>query len=271
LSEEAGRKLSRQQKVVKILQGPEPRVEPVVDENQERAKEMEAPPRLGWGAGGLWLGTLSRQYATSAQVNAGRSGTALFLGGKAEGQLWLNREWFAELGLAFGFSSLSQTDLSTGMSTGLASISVTALQSRLSVGYTYFATPELTGPKGTLRLGYQSTAYSMPSSTTEYTGPCTTKGLFLGVGGDLPLRNGWGALVNFDFGFLNTVSASDFISSSAQSVSSVNFFLGGYYRWKPSLSLRMGLDITSQGADFTDGSTLTHKVTSIGPSLQYFF
>lgn len=266
-----GRSISRNQKILQIRQGSVPRDEPVVDEDKEEAERLKnEPPRLGWISGGLWIGTYSRQYAASATSTSGTTGTSLFMGGKADYQLWLNREFFGELDLAYGFSGFQPKDLASGASVG-QSFTATALQTRLAAGYHFFAQPDSMGSKGAIRLGYQTVSHSMPTSTANGTGPTTFKGLFLGLQGDLPLRAGWGALMSLDFGLFTSATADTYITSAVSSASAVNFFVGGYYRVANRMNLRMGVDLASQSADFASGQSINHKILSFGPSLQYFF
>jgi hypothetical protein len=101
--------------------------------------------------------------------------------------------------------------------------------------------------------------------------PVSFKGFFLGVGGELPLRERLGAKMTLDFGLLSSAQETGALAVSVQSANDVNFFMGGYYRWNPKMTLNMGLDVTAHGADYADSSTLTQKVVSLGPSLVVYF
>jgi hypothetical protein len=126
------------------------------------------------------------------------------------------------------------------------------------------------GPKGWVKLGYKTNSYSLPNSSTESTGPISFGGLFLGLGGDIPVRGKWGALANFNLRFLSSVDQS-WTGSSHSSSSDIELFVGGYYRWKPKMTIRGGLEIISNGADFPNNRNLTQKTITIGPSLLYYF
>ncbi len=268
--EEPGRQVAKYQKVIQIIPAVKKPSSSVIDDNVEEAerKRLE-PPRLGWVAAGPWVGALSREFTSSSTV--GKQGSAVFFGAKAEGQLWLNKEWFAELALGYGFApGYSQTDLTTNASTGGTSVTPSVFQSRLDFGYTYFTSGDLLGPKGWLKLGYQSMSYTFPFSASEQTVSNSFRGLFLGIGGDLPVRDGFGAILNLDFGIITSGDES-VTTLAVGSAKSVTFFLGGYYRLQPRMMIRAGFDITSQSADFVNGASLNQKVTSFAPSVVYFF
>src|SRR5207253_543125 len=110
---------------------------------------MDQPPRLGWVDAGLNLGGFSRTY--SAQDNSiNKDGGGSAFGLKTDGQLWITRDWFGELGFNFATFSYSQKDTAPGAaSTESTSIgSGSLLGFHLAGGYNYYLTPDLFGPKG---------------------------------------------------------------------------------------------------------------------------
>lgn len=271
ISETPGREIARYQKVTKIFSSPRKQaadpVEKMTDEAERHAKYL-VPPRLGWVSGGAWAGTFGREATTSA--GAGRDGGGIFIGGKADGQLWLTREVFAEAGLGYGFSAYSQKDSVTGAeSTINGSLSLFSL--RTAIGYTYFTTPDFFGPKGWAKLGFRSTSYSMTANAADFVGPSSFKGLYLGIGGELPVRERFGALMNLDFGVLTSASASTLSAlGNIAGATDVNFQLGGYYRHTPRMTFRVVVDVTSSGADFSDGN-MNQRIISVVPSVLMYF
>jgi hypothetical protein len=193
------------------------------------------------------------------------------VGAKGKVELWLTRDWFADLGFGYGSSGYSQKNAASGAATSGSSVSASVFQFKTDVGYTLFASDDFFGPRAWGKLGYHSTSYSLPASSVERTGSSSFTGLFLGVGGDLPIRGDYGALFDLDFGFINGASESGYSTPNVKSSSNVQFRVGGYYRLQPRLTLRIGFDVTAQGADFDGGGSVSNKVVSIGPSLQYYF
>ncbi len=269
--EEPGRTVARLQKVVKVLPAPEPEASASVNDAEERARALLQPGKLGWAGASLWSGLMSRQYATSSAAVAGRSGSSLLFGARVDGQLWIDSRWSADLSFAYGLSSYSQSDIASGSASPAQGVGATVTHTRLGAGYSFLASPEAEGPKGNFRFGWQSIGYSMPVATADGMGPAGYSGLFVGLSGDLPMRGRWKALLNVDFGVFDSVTANQVISSNSTGSSMINFYLGTQMQWKPRLKLRAGLDLQAQGADFADGSVLSHKVVTFGPSLLYSF
>jgi hypothetical protein len=275
IEEEPGKQILRNQKIIQI----QTQILPVNPANPSSSdpKEQDSTisafaPTLGWMGLGFGLGSYGRQFS-SQDPAVSNSGGGIALMTNAEGELWLTRKWFAQLKFGYGFWGFSQEDASTGVQSPIsqnsgASGSVFSYQ--LDVGYSFWLTESLFGPRGWLKFGYKSNSYSLPISTAENTGPLSIGSVFLGIGGDLPIRGQWGALVNFDFRLLTSASQS-WMSGDASGASDVALFLGGYYRWTPKMTIRGGLDIVANSADFSNGSSISQKTVTIGPSLLYYF
>ncbi|HLE01825.1 MAG TPA: hypothetical protein VJB59_16310 [Bdellovibrionota bacterium] len=268
IEEESGRKIGRYQKVVQIM--PTPVGLAVQSAARPTAEEEtpDEPPRLGWISGGLGAGSFTRQLSSES---SGLSGTGLFLIPRADLQLWLNREWFTEFGFGYGFSSYSQNDLATGAATAAGSVSASMSAWRFNLGYSYLVNGNFFGPKGWVRMGYQSATYTFPVSVTEQTTPIGFKAFFFGVGGDLPIRSNWSATLNIDFGLLPSAAETTNVSGSVNSSSQVSFFMGALYRYAPKIAIRGGLEITANNAEFQDGAALSQKTVTFAPSLIYYF
>jgi hypothetical protein len=270
LQEEPGRKIARYQKVVQILPKPlDTSVEPDA-QSKEQASARDAPPEFGWASAGLWLGQLSRQYSATASggTASGKNGSGIFYGAKADVQVWLFRTLFAELGLGYATSSYTQKDLATG--TASSSVTVSTSMSQFGLGYLHYLTPNMFGPKGWAKVAYQGLSYTMPDSDDEFTGPTSFGGLALAVGADLPLWNVYGALLSFDYGVMQTAAAEG-VTGTPSGVTNMGFYLGGYYRLAPKMTVRTGIELLMSGADMGSGASLTHSAVSIGPSLLYYF
>jgi hypothetical protein len=277
LEEEEGKPVSRYQKVMQILPKPEAPTPEIIDEAKEAAKALQEPPKVGWVRGGLNVGGFSRQYSgyTSSSTQDTASGSAFSTGVSAEGELWFTRHWFTNLEFAYGFYTYSQTLVSGGPDFEDTAGNYTLFKG--DVGYSYLITEDFFGPKGWVKLGYRSTSYSLPYERTQLIGSVSIGSLFLGVGGQLPLRDDIGLLLNFDFGVLPSATETNIVtgSGSGQSVTDIAFFLGGYYHFSPRMSVRAGLDVLSHSATFagTGGrsASLSQKVITFAPSLIYYF
>jgi hypothetical protein len=138
-------------------------------------------------------------------------------------------------------------------------------------GYSYLVENDLQGPKGWVKLGYHGNSYSLPSSSTNALSPITFKSLFVGLGGDLPVRGGYGAFLDFNIGVFNSVSEGGNLSGNPTSASDVSFSLGGYYHYTQRVSFRATVDFVSNSADFDTNRSVSQKVITFVPAIQYYF
>lgn len=270
IEEERDHQIMRQQKVLQIIH-PAPEATNKIEVKEDRQNNLEEPPRLGWVDAGLNFGGFNRSY--SAQDNSiGKDGGGFAFGIKTDGQLWFTKNWFAELGFNFVYFPYSQNDTLAGGSTTSTSLgSGNLLGFKLDGGYTYHLTDDLFGPKGWLKLGYRSNAYSLPSSTSDALAPITFHSLFVGLGGEVPVRDGFGAVLDFSIGIINGASEDGNFSGNVNSASDVSFSLGGYYRYTQRITFRATLDGQFNGADFTTNRSLSQHVLTFVPAAVFFF
>lgn len=230
----------------------------------------ENQPKIGWAAIGPWLGSMSREFTQSG--GGGRKGGGFTLGGRAEGQLWLTREFFANVLLGYGIWNHSQTDSVTGASASSAMTTGNLTLFKIGGGYSYFVNPnDLFGPKGWIKANYQRQSYNMPINTSEYLATVTLNALALGLGGDLPIRDGWGLMTNIDFGLLTGANANDLGQGAVSGTTQIAFQFGIYDRIQPNLTLKLGIDVWGDSVEFANGSTVSHRVIAFSPSVVFYF
>ncbi len=277
IDEEPNRKITRDQKITQVI----PKVAPVEKVREEDKEPMEELPKLGYVAGGLSLGGFSRDKSSTGGTYA-YSGSGSHIGGDAEGQIWLNRNLFADLALRYGVIGYSQKDTRTGQpSLGEADLSGNATSFRIDAGYSYLLTNDFFGPKGWVKLGYHTYSYNLPNvaststiaaqSSAESLTAISFKSLFVGIGADIPVYENWGGILDLNFGLFSGASESSELSGSVSSASDGFFYIGGYYRYTRRVTIRAGLSIQSNGAEFGSGATLSQKVITFCPSLLYYF
>lgn len=271
MEQEPGKEFAPLQKVTALIPGedrsklastraPE---EPSTESRYER-------PRTGWVAGGIGLGVHNRSYQNPA-TGLGQDGSGFNILARGESQIWLTKHWFAEIALYQGFFGYSQKDLATGVtSTGVGS-SGTMTRFRINGGYTFFATPDFFGPRGWVKLGYGRTSYSMTSNAAESLSSMSFGGLFLGVGGDLPLRPRWGVMAEIDFAVFKAATEELALSGTVTGVTDTLFYIGGYYWFHSRLKLNFGLELITHGADFISNNQVTHRSITFVPAIQYYF
>ena len=273
----SGQEIVRQQKVLRVIASSLPVTSPYeqgnekTDENQDEDEE-ETPPKLGrFGITGL-VGTYSRAF-TNPSVDVANSGSGFVFGGQADVELWLTRKWFGNLELGNSFWNYTQKDVSTAvLSPASASGGVSGAMThfKFNAGYSHAFTGDFLGPKGWLKLGYKSNSYTLPISTVEYTDSTSVSSIFFGIGGEVPLRSGWGGFVDLNFKLLSWVKQT-LSTLDPSSVSDMEFLLGGTYRLNSRLTVRAGVQLLMTGAEFAVGQSFSQKNLTFQPSLLYYF
>lgn len=262
--EEYGRQILRFQKVVQVIPAVEKiSLETKVLDREAMEKRAKEPPRLGFIAPGLMLGSSSRETNTN-------TGGGLLYGMKAEGQAWFTSDVFGELKFAYASAGYSQKNIAT-QATSFEGVNTSLSQFRLAAGYFYHVTSNFFGPKGWVKAGIQNTGYGLPMDATAQTGKVSYSGLFLGVGGDMPIREDFGALIDVDFGIFSGGSEEAGFFGTSSGGTSVNFFAGGYTWLQPKMKLQVGIDFKSHSLDFINGGSVSNKTFAISPSLLFYF
>jgi len=286
IEEEPGRQVSRYQKVSQIIPKPT-EIDLKEREKQDRiinerrgnddvviVEDNYSGPALGWFSGGLWVGNFSREnhtpISTTNTKSTGRTGGGLFLGTKADGQLWLTKSFFTDIGFAYGYNNYSQTIVETKAETGTSGVTASLFDFTADLGYKFYSGADLWGPKGWVKTGYKSSSYSLPVSEDERTGPSTYSGPFVGLGADLPVRGRYGALLELNYGVFTSGSETTYAPGTINDSTAVFLYAGGYYRLNLSTLIKAGLDFSSHSLERNNGS-LTHRVISFLPSVVFYF
>ena len=267
--EESGRNISRYQKIIQVIPRPSGGDKPEIVHEKDQLTTLDDPPTLGWAGVSLGFGSYSRQFSSLTATDAREGGgTAIVLSG--EGQLWLTREWFAEMRLGYGFWGYSHNSVSTGAET-LSGGSGSLFQFKLAAGYNYLVTGDFFGPKGWAKFGLRSNSYSLPINTTEFTAPTSFFAPFGGLGAEIPLRGPYGLLLDLEFGLITSGSETGAPNGSTNSASDVGIKIGGYWQLKPRMVIRAVFQIQANNIDFSTGATASQKVLTFSPSLVYYF
>jgi hypothetical protein len=285
IEEEPGRRISRGQKVVQRIPAPEtPAAAGAVvggrtgggeapwGVSADSEREGRGGPRLGWAAIGFDLGGMSRSYS-QVTGGTGYSASGFLFGSRFDSQLWLDRKWFAEGSLGASTASMGLTDTLTGAPVVGTSVSSSLFSLKIAAGRTFLASGDFLGPRGWLKLGFQTLRFSQPIVSTRGVSPQSFSGAFVGLGADLPLRGGYGALLGIDLGLFNSTVEKGLALETPAGAHAVSFFLGGYARLSPRLKVRAGVDAVLTGVDYASngGTTVSQKAISFSPSLVYFF
>ncbi len=270
LNEEEGKQIARLQKVIQIIPKTELASQAEVIRESEIDPTLDETPRLGFLMGSLLAGNMSRQYSTMSGTT-GKSGGGMLIGASGLGEVWFNKEFFANLGLSYSSFAYSQSDIATGVADTAVIGGTSIFGFKLGLGYSFLLTGDFFGPKAWIKAGYNSNSYTFPTIDTSFTAPFSEKAFFLGLGGDLPIRNNWGARLELEFGLLNSASETSSLNGSVSSASHARIYFGGYYRYKARITFQAGFEIQADGADFDSGASLSHKTYNFIPSVLYYF
>jgi hypothetical protein len=270
VQEEEGHEVGRYQKITKVVPKPAPTPDSANSEGVPQPNPLEEPPKLGFAMASLWTGGFSREFSSQGGA-VGKSGGGFLFGARGEGEVWFNREFFADLQLGYGGFGYSQHDIATGVDTAAGGVSGSAFTFKLDLGYTYLVTGDFFGPRAWVKAGYNVTSYTLPISADEATNPYSVKSVFLGLGGDLPVRDNYGARLELEFGLFNSGSETGGTSGSINSTHNATIFFGGYYHYKPRMLFQAGLEIQGTGSEFSSGSSLSQRTITFMPSIQYYF
>lgn len=232
-------------------------------------------PSYGWLGAGVGVGNLSRDYSSGGTTSVGRTGGGTLIGFRGMGELWLTRDWFAELQFAYGFAGYSQQNTSSGLAVSPQGASATIMSTRIAVGYNYFPTGDFYGPRVFTKFGFRNTSINLPAAATDYTADAAVNSFFAGVGGDLALRGDWGILLNLDFGLFKGSSISDPSDPASEiatrGATDVGFLVGTYYRLDRKMTIRFTGEFNAIGADFANGGSVRQKAFNIGPAFLFYF
>lgn len=276
VDEEEGRQIGKYQKILQVIPRPVAASSAVGKEGAAgpdgataAASSLE-PPRLGFARASLIGGSFSRQFSSQGAA-VGYQGSGFLYGARGEGQLWFNRELFADLELGYGGYGYSQSDIATGVATPAGGVSGGMFTFKADIGYSYLLSGDFFGPKGWIKAGYLINSYSLPISAAESTAPFSVKSVFVGLGGEFPVRDGYGAKLDLEFGLFNSASETGSTNGDINSANNARIRLGGYYRYQPRITFEAGIEIQGSGAEFSSGNSLSQKAITLMPSVSYYF
>ena len=274
---EVNHSVIRYEKVREILPAPpENPLHPTSTLNEQNHPPRESQrPRIGWLAANVGIGSYSREVGLSqAAGSGGRGGGGLLENVAIESHLWLNTRWLAEISFSESFYKYAPTDLSNGSKLS-TSYSGTASQIRLAAGYAFFPSKTVFDPTAWVHFGYRTTSYSLSTQATDFVASSKVGGIFVGLGGEVPVNQDLTAQLGLDLGILRSAASEQLqnqLSVGDPSGSSdLMFSFGAAYHLQSEFFLRLILKVNSQSMDFTDGSSLSQKTFSVSPSIMYYF
>lgn len=257
-----------------LPRAPEDKVQSVNSVSRS-ADEDDERPKIGYVGLGMFVGG----FSSSSSANGGASnfsGSAFAPGAQVTGELWITKNWFADLGLGYNFMTFSQASVSDSTNVS-PETSQTTHSFALNFGYKYLLRKSIFGPQFFVKIGYRNFSWDAPLASNQLLFPKSYSGFNLGIGGSVPVSGQ-------DFGILTSLNVILFGSLDESgnrtgpgdsSMSAVNFFIGGYHFLNTKLAVRAGFFFDSYSADFNGDSTTfantSQKQVGFLPSILYYF
>jgi hypothetical protein len=241
-----------------VIPKAEPVAVPVVkkDEPKKEAEPAEKPfkPTMGFGQVGPLFGLFQRDYSNTT-TTATPVNTILF-GAQGGGQVWFTQQFFLDVGGGFGLA-------------GGHSVS----KFEFAAGYRAFVADSVAGPTAWMRLGYRGINWNLNLDAVNLIHPMAFSSVFVGLGGEIPIRAGWVGQLTLDLGLFRSVTETGVASGTVNSSTDVSAFLGAYHKslFGPRMGLRGGVAFWVDAASFSSGASASHRVLALDASLLYYF
>lgn len=195
---------------------------------------------------------------------------------RVEGEIWLNQEWYLQLGTmqsAFTLSNPINSDNPGTLNATLSSYS-------LAAGYNWLLGQDFFGSKLQLSLGMsQWTSDPDRSSPTLAFSRTQFGGLYLGFGGFISLdaQSPWDVGAQFKYYLTGNVSESP-SSGSASNVNMIDFSVLGRYRKTNRMSYIGTVIFENYSADFAGSGSrpdpaqeISHRINTFMLGIEYSF
>lgn len=227
-----------------VLEDFNPTMDPqTLSEDKEKANQFG---KLGFAT--LYLNVGKGSVGTNTDGSAKAAG--LNYGFSAEVEAWVTRQWFitGEIGRRLGGYEEESGDLA------LESVDFTAGVYKIGGGYKHLPMGFFYGPQVNLYAGFANYTYNVEESREDGFGQNSISGIYLGVGGNMPLKKGVRIFGNAEFMPFSKFSEEDNIFGSEKSSSSLVFEGGVKYQYGPLLSLDAAFEVINNSAKFDSGN-----------------
>ncbi len=212
------------------------------------------------------LGQISIGFdIASMSAGSSPSGGSVKVGGFAYGiaadvETWLTRNYFVLAEYSKNVGNLSKVSGSPNLETA----SITSGMFKIGGGYKYLPMGFFYGPQVNIYGGWANYSYEIEESAADGFGSNAISGIFVGVGGNMPLKKrirvfGSGEIIPF-----SSFSDDDNTFDSVKSTGSMAFKVGGSYEYSPAMSLKGSFEVLNNSAKFSGTNTsLSYRSTSI--------
>lgn len=180
----------------------------------------------------LSFGLASHTTSTNASTGNNKM-TGLIYGISAEVEAWITRNYLVmgEFSTSTGGLSASSGDPDSDSS------GQTRSTFKIGGGYKFLPMGFFYGPQINAYGGYARYSYKMDTSRTDGFSTNTFSGLFLGLGGSIPIQKGLRIIGSGEIMPFADFSDEENAFGSTKTVSSMSFKIGAQYLWSPTMRL----------------------------------
>ena len=247
---------------IRAPKNPAPSKNETVFPEDERLKgDFDIPkPRYGQIGLSLGYGSLSLSHSTGGQASE-MSGSGL--GGNFTGQLWITRDWIADI-----YYGTQGSSLSGGGQTGSANWK----RFDFFGGYRFF--PNGVGEHATViaGLGYQSEKFNWPDIAAVNVGGTSYSGIALKLDAEVKLNPLNMISTGFAFEPFSSLKETGAVSlGTPESATVVVFHLEWNYMIMYNLWAKLGIQYDAASGSYSNSATVSDKRFAIGPGISYAF
>lgn len=207
--------------------------------------------------------TVSNSVSGSNKVNGFTYGIGVDV------EAWINREYFVigELSRRIGNLKEESGDLDTdkpSTTNGLFSV---------GGGYKYLPLGFFYGPQVNIFGGYNYYTYNLQKSKEDGLGSATISGLFLGVGGNMPINKEFRIYGKARMTPFAEFEDGDNVYGTAKKISSFHIKGGARYTYSPIITLDGGFEMITNSVDFSRGGTssIDYKESMLRVGVSFIF
>ncbi len=227
--------------------------------SDKKIKEFENNRFGKLGELSVALGLTSHKVATSSR-NGGIKGSGPLFGVHVEGEAWVTRNYFAMGAFSRSFGNLgveggAADQDSSGQTTGAF---------RIGGGYKYLPLGFFYGPQINFYGGWAHYSYELDESSDDGFGSSSFSGIFLGVGGSLPVKRQLRLLGSIEIMPFGEFGDDSDIFGRQKSFSSFNLKLGAHYQYTPTVKVLIMINALNNSAQTRgDNSKISFRDNSL--------
>ncbi len=205
------------------------------------------------GQATLTLDVNNAKSSSSGGSSSANQATGLLFGFDLDFEVWITREYFAEVEFA----------RRTGTLSGAQDLDATFGKTKLLVGYKYLPMGFFYGPQIDLYFGKSTYLYEITSSQTAGIGDTTFEGFTLGLKGNIPFAKEFRVFTKVEFMLFGEMSDNSGFYGSSSKTSNLEFEVGIKYAYNSIYDLHLSLERISNKANLGGSFSSVRNESSV--------